>query len=160
MQLVKRYFKIRDDSGIERSKKLSHSKEFKKTVSFLKCNPFLQLIQYIGNENVYKPRVHGNTKHNTNSEYIRTAPSIIKEIGKKLESGTSVSNTYTSMVQKCNKSSVQGVLNPRNREQVRNIQKQILRNQRISMDDIYNLYALALELDNFGKLIFFLILIV
>ena len=98
-------------------------KNSKRQSLFLKYNPFLQLIEYIGNENVYKPSVHGNTKHNTNSEYIRTAPSIIKEIGKKLESGTSVSNTYTSMVQKCNKSSVQGVLNPRNREQVRNIQK-------------------------------------
>ena len=66
VQLVKRYFKIHDDSGIECSTKLSHSKEFKKTVSFLKCNPFLQLIEYTGNENVYKPRVHGNTKHLTN----------------------------------------------------------------------------------------------
>ena len=104
-------------------KKNYHSKEFKKTVSFLKCNPFLQLTEYIGNENVYKPRVHGNTKHNTNSGYLRTAPSVIKEIGKKLESGTSVSNTYTNMVQKYNKSSVQGVLNPRNGEQVRNNKK-------------------------------------
>ena len=36
MQLVKRYFKICDDSGIECSKKLSPSKEFRKTVSYLK----------------------------------------------------------------------------------------------------------------------------
>ena len=82
-------------------------------------------------------------------DYCRTAPSVMKENNKKLESGTSVSNTYTSLVQKCNTSNVQGVLNPKNREQVRYVQKQILRNQQIIRDDIYNLHALALELDNF-----------
>ena len=86
-------------------------------------------MEFIGNENVYKPRVHGNTKHKTNSEYCRTAPLVMKEINKKLESGASVSNTYTSLVQKCNTSNVQGVLNARNREQVINVQKQILRKQ-------------------------------
>ena len=43
------------------------------------------------------------------------------------------------MIQKCNTSNVQGVLNPRNREQVRNEQKQILRNQQIGTDDIIGL---------------------
>ena len=40
-------------------------------------------------------------------------------------------------------------MNPRNQQQVKNVQKQIRAKQRISRDDIYNLYALAIELDSF-----------
>ena len=40
-------------------------------------------------------------------------------------------------------------MNPRNREQIKNAQKQIKAKQCISRDDIYNLYVLALELDDF-----------
>ena len=78
------------------------------------------------------------------SEYQRTAPSVLKEINKQLKSCSSVSSTYTNFVRECNQSNVQGVLNPRNRKQVRNAQKQIIARQQISRDDIYNLYALAL----------------
>ena len=63
------------------------------------------------------------------SEYCRTAPLVTIEISNKLESGTSISNTYTGLVQKCKPSNVQDVLKPRSREQVRNVQKQILKNQ-------------------------------
>ena len=83
------------------------------------------------------------------SEYQRTTPSVLKEINEQLKSGSSVSSTYTNLVRECNQSNVQGILNPRNREQVRNAQKQIIARQQISRDDIYSLYALALELDDF-----------
>ena len=33
-------------------------------------------------------------QNKTNSEYCRIAPSVMKEISKKLESGTSVSNSH------------------------------------------------------------------
>ena len=118
-------------------------------MSYIKDNPFLQVIEYIGNETVYKPRPHGNAKNHMDSEYWRTAPSVMNEINNKLTSGSSVSSTYTSLVKECNEPKSQGVLNPRNREQVRNAQKQILAKQQISRDDIYNLYALALEIDDF-----------
>ena len=127
-QLVKRCLKICDDSGIEHSKKLLHSKQFRKTASYLKYYPFLQLIEYIGYDNVYKSRLHGNRQHKTNSEYCRTAPPGMKEISKSWNQVLQF-QTLTSLVQKHNTSNVQGVLNPRNREQVRNVQKQILRNQ-------------------------------
>ena len=87
------------------------------------------MIEYIGNETVYKPRPHGNAKNHMDSEYRRTAPSVMNEINNKLTSGSSVSSTYTSLVKECNKPKSQGVLNPRNREQVRNAQKQILAKQ-------------------------------
>ena len=114
IQLVKRYFNICDDSGLSHSKKLSHSKDFRKTVSHIKDNPFLQVIEYISNETVYKPRCHDNSKDKTVGEYSRTAPSVIKEMNKSLTSGCSVSRTYTSLVRKCNDPKVQGIMNPRN----------------------------------------------
>ena len=113
--IVKKYFNIHDDNGIVALKKTPHSKEFQKTVTYIKDNPYLQVIEYIGNETVYKPRPHGNSKEkSSNIEYCRTAPSVMTEIQNKLNSGASVSGTYKEMVTKCNTSSVQGVLNPRN----------------------------------------------
>ena len=102
-------------------KKLPHSKEFQKTVSYIKEYPFLQVIEYIGNEAVYKPRPHGNTKDNSASEFCRTAPSVINKMNNELKCGKSVSNTYTKLVRECNEPKVQGILNPRNRQQVKNV---------------------------------------
>ena len=99
----------------------------------------MQVIEYIGNEKVYKPQPHGNAKDKTGSEYCRTAPSVLKQINDKLTSGSSVSNTYTKLVRECNEPKIQGVMNPRNREQVKNAQKQIKAKQCTSRDDIYNL---------------------
>ena len=130
------------------SKKVANSRDFK-TVSYIQDNPFLQVVEYIDDETVYKPRLHGNAKDKMGTEYQRTAPSVLKEINKQLKSDSSVTSIYTNLVRECNQSDVQGVLNPRNREQVRNAQKQIIARQQISRDDIYNLYALALELDDF-----------
>ena len=106
-------------------------------------------MEYISDETVYKPRPHGNAKDKRGSENRRTAPSVLKEINEQLKSGSSVTSTYTNLVRECNQSNVQGVLNPRNRKQVRNAQKQIKARQQRSRDDIYNLFALALELDDF-----------
>ena len=128
---------------------LPHSKEFRRTISYIKENPFVQLIEYIGNEKVYKPRPWGNAKDKTAGEYHRTKQSVIKKINDNLSTGCSVSCTYTKLVRECSESDVQGVLNPRNREQVKNLQKQINAKKCISRDDMYNWYALALELDDF-----------
>ena len=114
-----------------------------------KNSPFLQLIEYIEGETVYKLRPHGNLKNKSGNEHQRTAPSVLKEINNKLSSGESVSSTYASLVRECTEPNIHGVMNPRNHEQVRNVQKQILAKEHISRDDLYNLYALALELDNF-----------
>ena len=103
------------------------------------------MVEYIGNEQVYKPKPHGNSKHST-AEYCRTAPSVLNEIE---NTGNSVSGTYTKLVQQCSNPKQQGVLNPQNREEVQNVQKHINAKQHISHDDIYNLYVLALELDDF-----------
>ena len=83
-------------------------------VSYIQDNPFLQVVEYIGDKTVYKPRPHGNAKGKMGSEYQRTAPSVLKEINEQLKSGSSVSSTYTNLVRECNQSNVQRVLNPRN----------------------------------------------
>ena len=49
--------------------KSCHSKEFRKTVSYIKEGPFVQLKEYVGNEKVYKLRPHGNAKDKTADEY-------------------------------------------------------------------------------------------
>ena len=74
---------------------------------------------------------------------------MLIEINNKLSSGESVSSTNTSLVRECTEPNMHGVMNPRNCEQVRNVQKQFLVKEHISRDDLYNLYVLALELDNF-----------
>ena len=110
----------------------------------------MQLIEYIGDETVYKPRPHGNTKDKSDQEFQRTAPSVMKEISENLISFNSVSSTYSKLISKHNEPKTRGVMNPINRQQVKNVQKKQLRaKQRISRDDLYNLYALAIELDNF-----------
>ena len=60
--LVKRYFNIPDNNGVTSWKKIAPLKEFQKIVSYLKRNPYIQLIEYIGDEYVYRPRPHGNCK--------------------------------------------------------------------------------------------------
>ena len=90
INLVKKYFNIRDDFGQVSSRKVPFSRDFQKTVSYIKDNPFLQLTEYIGDETVYKPRPHGNTKGKSDQEFRRTAPSVMKEISDNLISGNSV----------------------------------------------------------------------
>ena len=94
--LHKKYFSIHDDPGLVHYKKWPHSKDFRKTVSYIKDNPFLQVIEYIGKETIYKWRPHGNTKDNSAPEFHRTAPSVMEKINDKLTSGRSVSSTYTN----------------------------------------------------------------
>ena len=104
--------------GLHMQRKMPHSKEFRKPVSFIKSNPFLQVVEYIGNGQAYKPVPHGSSKVKT-GEYCCTALSVLKEISKTLTAGASVSNTYTKLVRDCNEPNMQGVMNPRNREQVK-----------------------------------------
>ena len=114
INLVKKYFNIHDDSGQVSSRKVPFSRDVQKTVSYIKDNPFLQLIEYIGDETVYKPRPHGNNKDKSDQEFWRTAPSVMKEISENLISGNSVSSTYSKLIRKHNEPKTQGVMNPRN----------------------------------------------
>ena len=50
----------------------------------------MQLIEYIGNEKVYKPTPHVKAKDKTAGEYHRTAASVIKKINDNLSTGHSV----------------------------------------------------------------------
>ena len=80
------------------------------------------MIEYIDDETVYKLRPHGNSKNEIWNEYHRTVPSVLKEISNELSFHESVSSTYTSLVRECPEPNKQGVMNPRNHEQVRNVQ--------------------------------------
>ena len=123
---MKKHFIIYDDSGASQSRKLAY---FQKTFSYIQDDPFFQVVEYIVDETVCKPRPHSNAKDKVGGEYQRTAPSVMEQINEQLEFGNSVSSTYTSLIRECRKANVQGVINPRNREQVRNVQKHIIARQ-------------------------------
>ena len=50
--LVKKYYNIWDGSAVSCSKKVANSRDFKKTISYIQDNPFLQVVEYIGDETV------------------------------------------------------------------------------------------------------------
>ena len=41
------------------------------------------LVHYLGDENIARDFVHGNVKHNTESLYVRTCPSVLRNLEKK-----------------------------------------------------------------------------
>jgi hypothetical protein len=55
----------------------THSQEFKRIGYRLLEDPLMVLVQYLGDNSVFKPYVHGNSKKSSR-EYIRTLPSTLK----------------------------------------------------------------------------------
>ena len=60
--------------------KVPHSKCFWKLVSYINDNPFIQVVEYIGNETAYKPMPHVITQDKNTCEYKRTVPSVLHNI--------------------------------------------------------------------------------
>ena len=136
--LIKTYFYmvVSDAAG-----KLQTSAKFKKYISYLSTEPLMQAVEYIGDESLYVPLPHGNSK-DKDTEFVRTAPSVMNEIKQSVKHN-SAGNVYKKMVVQCDSAEAQGVLNPRNLSQIKNISKNQKAKKRISRDDLYNLIQLA-----------------
>lgn len=85
------------------------------------------LIQYVGEENVYKERPHGN-RVKDNVPHSRTCPSVLHEARKRCSENKkdNVHKVYEVLTTKNDVHTVhQAVLTPRNEEQVKNISKNV-----------------------------------
>ena len=75
---------------------------------------------YVGEENIARDFVHGNAKHNRESLYVRTCPSVLRNLEKKCITDLT-SKVYKSEVMKGPPATHRPVLQPRNSKQVENI---------------------------------------
>ncbi|CAC5363339.1 unnamed protein product [Mytilus coruscus] len=126
------------------------SLDFKRTAYYFKDNKKLVLVYYEGDETVYVPTHHGNSKK-TDSEFARTAPSVLRRMENALQSGdkTAMDIYRDSVCDHAVPGTHQGILNARNIKQVENIVRKVNEDKRISKDDIYNLVLLAYHLEGF-----------
>jgi hypothetical protein len=147
VKLIKSYFKIRLP-GFEAKKfrkRLRYSNTFKRVGYWLEHQLNLVLVHYMGEEKMYGPMTHGDSKHDT--EFIRTMPSVIDQIREKEGASHKV---YKNII--CSNivdGSHQAVANPINTKQVENIQLKKREKQALSKEDIYNLVLLSYQLDGF-----------
>lgn len=147
IEILKHHYHIRVP-GYKEGKGRSRpnaSNKFRRVAIFLASNPKRVMVTYQGDEKMYVPLPHGNSKNST--EYVRTAKSLLKEmkstqakpmtVYRKLSSNPNISGEHHV------------VLNPRNPQQVRNHQRLTRDKGKLSKDDIYNLVQLAHHLDGF-----------
>ncbi|CAC5384992.1 unnamed protein product [Mytilus coruscus] len=83
VKLIRCYFDLRLfglETNVGRKRPRSTS-DFKRMSYWLDSNLNLVLIHYVGNENLYQPMPHGNSKRDT--EFVRTMPSVIDTIKEK-----------------------------------------------------------------------------
>ncbi|CAG2252615.1 unnamed protein product [Mytilus edulis] len=88
--LKKHFYKIRLPGTTDHTngrKRPVGSLQFKKTAYSLKSNKSLILVHYEGDETVYVPVSHGNSKKSHPPEYTRTAPSVLRKIEQDIRSG-------------------------------------------------------------------------
>ncbi|CAG2244618.1 unnamed protein product [Mytilus edulis] len=88
--LKKHFYKIRLPGTTDKTngrKRPVGSLQFKKTAYSLKSNKSLILVHYEGDETVYVPVSHGNSKKSHPPEYTRTAPSVLRKIEQDIRSG-------------------------------------------------------------------------
>lgn len=128
------------------------SSEFQRTSFKLVDNHSIVLVHYTGDGNVYVPIPHGNKKSDPGDDFVSTCPSVLSQIKEKVvHASDKPQEVYRSMVPDGNKVSgkYQGVLNPKNAKQIRNMQTKMNKSRRLSHDEIYNTLQLAYHLDNF-----------
>ena len=78
------------------TKKITLLLEFQKGLSYLKHNSFLQVVEYAGDETVYKSRPHGLCNDKGGIEHKRTAPSVLQKISADLNANNSVWDALNS----------------------------------------------------------------
>jgi hypothetical protein len=108
--------------------------------------PALTLVHYLGDETVAADFPHGNAKQST-VPHVRTCPSMLRMISK---SDQVPSNVYKKVIAENDcVPALQPVSNPRNTKQVANIQANERKKFRLTHDALYNIHALAYDLDGF-----------
>jgi hypothetical protein len=122
--------------------------DFTRNVYTCSSVPNVVVIHYLGDSSVYRGKAHGNCKRTNAPEFRRTCPSVLNEIKQKVSSKSST-KVYQELVTNTTESAYQGVLNPRNVGQVKNIKKAMNTEKRLSKDDLYNTVQLAYHLKDF-----------
>ena len=109
------------------------------------------LVQYFNADPKRPDAPHGNCKYNERS-FVRTAPSVLQSIREGKENGDGANQMYSELC-----SGVQPhlmhVLTPRDTEQVFNVRRRENEPQRISKDEIINVYLSAHQLVDYVKCI-------
>ena len=122
---------------------------FQKIVFHLPENRDLFLIQYIGDDSLAVDQPHGNTSLDATRPYIRTCPSVLRQI-KTSDPAECPSTFYKRAISmsRCH-STLTPVLNPRNIKQVANHKTSERQRFRISHDELYNIHEIAYDLTGF-----------
>ncbi len=118
----------------------------------------IYLIAYIGNHKSYKEGPHGNRKHNKNREFIPSHPDVLKTIEK---TNFSAKNLYMQKITEQNSNLVkigkdhllayEQTHLPRDTKQMENKLYNLRIKEKISRDDIFNLYEIGINLETFIK---------
>ncbi|CAC5396076.1 unnamed protein product [Mytilus coruscus] len=125
------------------------SLKFKKVGYWLINRPTLVLVHYTGDETIYTPMAHGNSKND--GEFKRTMPSVIDKV-KDYVGSEGAKKVYRTMVSTEQvDGNMQGVANPRNSKQVKNAPQKRRGDQLLSRDNLYNFFQLSSHLDGFVK---------
>ena len=98
------------------------------------------LIHYIGDEKCAVPYAHGNAASDCNKNYIRTCPSVIKSVKHSCLIETAVKSYRNHILGEVPSPNHLPVKLPRNVKQVKNIRSNVLGQQRLSHDALYNLH--------------------
>ena len=113
------------------------------------------IVHYLGDESCAVPLPHGNSRCRDERArpHVRTCPSVLESLKKECKM-TTAAKAYRSQITKIpSHPSYRPVKQPRNEKQVKNARSQVLQNQRLSHDSLYNMHELALYLPNFFHLI-------
>lgn len=140
-KVKKYYFDVVTPDGTNRG--------FQKTVFHLPENQNLFLIQYMGDDLLAADFPHGNAAADSTRPYVRTCPSVLKEI--KTSNPTDCPSTFYKKAisaSQCH-STLSPVLNPWNIKQVANHKTLERQKFRISHDDLYNIHEIAYDLSGF-----------
>ena len=139
-----RKYTLRQHSG-----DLKGCEDFIRRAYFIKDSPF-KLVHYVGEESKYVPRPHSNQKDQQHGDYRRTLPSVLRHI--ESNSTAQPMTMYREMTIKTKTTGpYQGVANPRNTGQIRNVTKTVRKKNRISHDQLYNVIQLGYHLQDFLK---------
>lgn len=147
--ILKNYYHIRlpgtkPGKGRTRPNK---SNKFTRTAYFLEEKPERILVTYSGDEKIYIPLTHGNSKQSNATEYVRSTKSVLNEIKNAQGKPMNVYRKISTRPNVCGEH--QGVLNPRNLKQIQNHQAMKKSKEKLGKDDIYNLIQLAYHLEGF-----------
>ncbi|XP_033763353.1 uncharacterized protein LOC117344636 [Pecten maximus] len=125
------------------------SKNFQRRMYMMKKGTVTyRFIQYIGDETIFVPRVHGNGTDG--NDYRRTFPSVLKQVKSVSSSDSNPSSVFKrNQTEQQVKGSLQGRANLRSPSQVR-YQLRLARNEkRLSHDELYSTLELMYHLDGY-----------